>query len=457
MAKRRKKKVQTTCSTPIIRPDAAGVDIGATEIYVAVPADRDSRAVRCFQTFTQDLHALGDWLIQCNIKTVAMESTSVYWIPLFQILESRGLEVCLVNARHVKGVPGRKSDVMDCQWLQYLHAVGLLRASFRPAQAVCSVRTVLRHRDNLIKTAASFTQLMQKACVQMNLHLHHVISDLTGVTGLAILDAILAGQRDPVALAQLKDHRIRASQELIAKSLVGDYRPEHLFTLRSALESYRHFRDQIAACDLQIQGMLAQFQSRPNPQPKAPVKSSHKKPQRNEPRFDVAGEMHRILGVDLTGVDGLQASTVHTLFSEIGPDLSRFPSGKHFCSWLGLSPDNRVSGGRVLSSGTRKVNSRAAYALRLAAQCLHRSQSALGDYFRRMRARLGAAKAITAAAHKLARMIYAMLTRREAFNPEMLTKNDAIFRRRKERYLKKEAASLGFQLISNQPVMNSVS
>ncbi len=411
---------RTTKALPVLNPNAAGADIGATEIYVAVPEDRDPQPIRRFATFTQDLHALADWLKQCGVQTIAMESTGVYWIPLFQILEARGLEVCLVNARHAKNVPGRKTDVCDCQWLQYLHACGLLRASFRPPQQVCAVRSLLRHRDSLVTYSASHVQHMQKALTQMNLHLHHVITDLTGKTGLAIVDALLAGERDPYQLAKLRDFRIKASEETIAKALVGDFREEHLFTLRQALALYRQYQQHITDCDQEIERRLQDFDGRVDPQqkPLPPPTSSHKKPQRNEARFatsDLRTELYRVLGTDLTQVPGLQATTIHSLFAEVGRDLSDFPTAKHFASWLGLCPNNQVSGGKILSARTRAVPCRAANALRLAAQCLHHSKSALGDFYRRMRARLGAPKAITATAHKLARIVYHLLKTGEAY------------------------------------------
>jgi transposase len=393
MARNGKKKTQKQKSLPFIQPDAAGIDIGATEIYVAVPEERDIRPVRKFATFTEELHSLADWLIACSIKTVAMESTGVYWIALFQILESRGLEVCLVNARHIKGVPGRKTDIQDC--LQYLHTVGLLRGSFRPAQAVCAVRSILRHRDNQLKSASRQVLLMQKALTQMNLQLHNVISDITGVSGLAIIEAILTGEREPSKLSCLCDARIKASRQTVAKSLVGDYRPEHLFSLQQALESYRHFENQIAACDQHIERMLAHFDSQ---EQCAEAPSTKYKAQGNQPTFDVPSEMHRILGVDLTAIPGLSAQAALTFFCEVGPQITRFPSSKHFASWLGLCPDNRISGGKILSSKTRNVRCRLANALRMAATTLYRSHSALGDYFRRLRARLGSPPAITAAA-----------------------------------------------------------
>lgn len=448
MARNGKKKTQKQKSLPFIQPDAAGIDIGATEIYVAVPEERDIRPVRKFATFTEDLHRLADWLMTCSIKTVAMESTGVYWIALFQILESRGLEVCLVNARHIKGVPGRKTDVQDCQWLQYLHTVGLLRGSFRPAQAVCAVRSILRHRDNQLKSASRQVLLMQKALTQMNLQLHNVISDITGLSGLAIIDAILRGEREPSKLSCLCDARIKASRQTVAKSLVGDYRPEHLFSLQQALESYRHFQNQIAACDQHIERMLAHFDSQ---EQYAEAPSNKYKAQGNQPTFDVPSEMHRILGVDLTAIPGLSAQAVLTFFCEVGPQVTRFPSSKHFASWLGLCPDNRISGGKILSSKTRNVRCRLANALRMAATTLYRSRSALGDYFRRLRARLGSPAAITAAAHKLARILFAMLRDRRSFDPQLLGILNEKHLRRRQNSLRKYAASLGFELV---PIQN---
>jgi transposase len=433
---------------PVLNLDTAGIDIGATEIYVAVPDDRDDRPIRRFGTFTEDLHRIADWLGSCRVRSIAMESTGVYWIPLFQILETRGFEVCLVNARHVKNVPGRKSDVQDCQWLQYLHSVGLLRGSFRPPDQICVLRTLLRHRDTLIQLAASHVQRMQKALNQMNLQIHHVISDITGVTGLAILDAILAGERDPEVLAQYRNPHIKASKAVIVKALVGDYRREHIFTLRQSLAAYRHYQDLIGATDNEVQQLLAAFDSRVDPitGPPLPPTPIHRRPRGNELRFDLRAELYRILGVDLTQVPGLSSSTVYAAFAEVGPDLARFPSDKHFASWLGVCPDNRISGGKVLSVRTRHVKHRLAQALRLAAQSLLRSQTALGAYYRRMRARLGAPKAITATAHKLARIIYRLLTERRPYDETILAKQDEHRRRRLENRLRLQARALGFTL-----------
>jgi transposase len=431
-----------------LHPHAAGLDIGAREIYVAVPPGSGPRPVRSFPTFTEDLHALRDWLQECGVTTVAMESTGVYWIPLFQILERAGLDVVLVNARHCKNLPGRKTDVQDCQWLQHLHAVGLLRGSFRPADQVCAVRAILRHRDGLVHGAARCVNHLHKALTQMNIQLHHVISDLTGVTGLAILGAILAGERDAQKLAALKDHRIKAPRDTLAKSLRGDWRPEHLFTLRQSYELWQTHQKLVAACDEEIATLLAQFDTRAGADAAlAPVKSAHRQPQRNEPRFLAREECLRVLGVDLTGVPGLQTPTVLVLLGELGPEFAeKFPTAKHFGSWLGLCPDNRITGGQIYHVQTRKVKSRVALALRLAAQSLGRAQNYFGDLYRRWKARLGGPKAITAMAHKLARVIWHLLKFKEAFDWSVFAQAEEKMKRKKLARLQNLAASLNYQL-----------
>jgi len=458
---RRRRPAARVVAPPIVHPDAAGIDLGATEIYVCVPLDRDPQPIRCFGSFTDDLHAVVRWLTQCGVTSVAMEATGVYWIPLYQILETRGIEVCLVNARHVKNVPGRKTDVQDCQWLQYLHSVGLLRASFRPPETVCAVRSLLRHREALVRLAAMHTQHMQKALNQMNLQLHHVLSDLTGVTGLAILDAILAGERDPHVLAQHRDRRVQASPDTIAKALVGDYRPEHLFTLRQSLTSYRHYQHLLAECDAEVQALLGTFASQVDPaahplppRARAPRRARGTSP---APGFDLRTELYRVLGTDLTQVPAINTGTAYTVFSELGTDLTAFPSAGHFASWLGLCPDNRISSGKVLSVKTRRVKHRVADALRLAAQSLSRHASLLGAYYRRMRAKLGAPEAITATAHKLARIIYHLLTTRQAYDETRLAAAEARHQHRLEVRLRAQARTLGFQLVPVSPVPGEVS
>lgn len=447
MARKRKKDTKTNKAVlPVMRPDAAGIDIGATEIFVAVPADRANENVRSFPTFTQDLYALADWLKQCGVKTVAMESTGVYWIPLFQILEDCGFQVFLVNARHVKNVPGRRTDVSACQWLQFLHSVGLLRASYRPEQEVCAVRSLLRHRESLVQMATTHVNHMQKALDQMNLQLHHVISDIVGQTGLAIVDAILTGERDPHILAKLRNERIKASEEVMAKSLVGDYRPEHLFTLRQSLAAYRSYQKLIEDCDREIRGSLEQFSP---PRPPDTPEGDRQRPEPKTPSTEsvLRSELKRVFGVDLTKIPGIRVGIGQTLFGEIGPDFTKFRSASAFASWMGLCPDNDISGGKVLWVGTRKVKCRAATALRMAAQSLHHSKSALGDFYRRMRAKLGAPKAITAAAHKLARIIFHLVTTRQEFDDSRFAADQRRYQKRQEAKLRAKAKAMGFELI----------
>lgn len=336
---RKRVNMNKKVALPVLNPDAAGIDIGATEIYVAVPADRDPEPVRMFATFTQNLNELADWLQQCGIRTVAMESTGVYWIPLMQILEIRGLEVYLVNAKHVKNVPGRRTDVSDCQWLQYLHSVGLLRASFRPAQDICAVRSLLRHRAALVDMASCHVQHMQKALDQMNLQIHHVIADITGLTGLAIIDAILEGNRDVQALAALRDPRIRASHEIIAKSLVGDYRQEHLFTLRQSVGLYREYQRRIAACEEEMHRLMKGLETKADPEATLPAaKDSVKKCKVMPPARAMAlrEEAYRILGVDLTTIPGISVLHVQCILAELGGDVSKFRCAGAFSSWMGL-------------------------------------------------------------------------------------------------------------------------
>jgi transposase len=439
-----RKKKRATSVTPVVRHDAAGVDLGATMHFVAVPPERDAQPVRSFGTFTEDLHALADWLIACKITTVAMEATGIYWVPLFQILEARGLEVCLVNAGHVKNVPGRKTDVQDCQWLQYLHAVGLLHASFRPPAAICAVRSLLRHRESLVRSACEHLQRVQKSLDQMNLHLHHVISDITGETGLAILDAIIKGERDGQALARLRNYRCKASEATIAKALRGDWRDEHLFTLRQSLEAWRYHQALVVECEDQTKRQMQALTTQTEAEPPQPTKRE------TQPDEPMRRELFAKFGVDLTSAEGIGIQTALTFMSEVGTDVSKFASAEHFASWLGLCPDNRISGGHKLSTATRPVTNRLATALRMAAQSLHRAESALGNWFRRMKAKLGPDGATTAAAHKLARVLYAMVRDRRPFEPSKLG-NPELQRMRRENALRKNAKALGFILQPVQP------
>jgi len=430
---------------------AAGLDIGADEIWACVPAEGDAQPVRAFGTFTPDLVALADWLAQCQVTRVALESTGVYWIPIYEVLEARGFEVAVVNARHLTHVPGRKSDVQDCQWLQQLHSYGLLTASFRPAEELRGLRAYLRQRAMLLDNRAAHIQHMQKALQQMNVQLTQVVSDITGTTGLRILRAIVAGERDPQTLAQLRHERCHASAATIAKALSGHYRAEHVFALKQALALYDFYTTQVQECDTAIEQHYAVIKPVPDAPPPLgpnPKPNSHAK---NAPDCDVRGKLYRILGVDLTAVAGLEASSAQILVSEIGTDMSKWPTEKHFASWLGLAPHNDISGGKVLRSKPLKGNRRAAQVLRLAAQTLGRTQTALGRYYRRLRTRKGPAAAITATAHKLARIVYHVLKHRTPYQPQSWEAYDEHLRQRTLRHLKRTAARLGFTLLP-QPV-----
>ncbi len=382
-----------------INLNAAGIDVGAESHYVAVPEDREAEPVREFAAFTADLYRMADWLRACGIDTVVMESTGVYWIPVFQVLEERGFKVKLVDARQLKRVPGRKTDVSDCQWLQQLHTFGLLTGAFRPDDQVCVLRSYMRQRAMLVGYASQHVQHMQKALVQMNVQLPNVIEDITGATGMRIIRAILGGERNPQRLAALRSGQCKNNAATIAKALQGDWREEHLFALRQAVELVDAYQAKIAACDERILAHLNTFDDRSggNPLPRG----SAPRRDRNDLGFDAAGELYRITGIDFTCVTGLKPNTILKFISETGLDMTKWPSAKHFGSWLGLAPNNRISGGKILSRHTKSNANRAAAALRLAAQSLHHSRSALGAFLRRKAAQIGMPKAITATAHKL--------------------------------------------------------
>jgi transposase len=342
MSKERGKKAERSGRrlSPI-NAAAAGIDIGATFHVVAVGEDRCDSPVRSFRTFTSDLRELADWLAEVGIKTVAMESTGVYWIPVYELLEERGLEVLLVNARDVKNVPGRKSDVNDAQWLQQLHQYGLLRGSFRPREALVRLRAILRHRERMVDYAASHIQHMQKALMQMNVQLHHVVSDITGVTGMQIIRAICQGERDPEALAQFRDRRCKASEDEIREALTGHYRPEHVFTLRQALDLYDAYQAKIGECDQEIEKALAEINRDRSPA-EEPLPKRRDAGGRNEPRFDVRAALYTLLGRDLTQIHGLGAYTVLRLVGECGDDMAKWRTAKHFKSWLALAQGNKI-------------------------------------------------------------------------------------------------------------------
>ena len=450
MAKRKKSPVNVPSVDVLeqINLHAAGLDIGSEEIYACIPPDRDELSVRAFPTFTVDLHALADWLAACQIETVAMESTGVYWIPVYEILESRGFEVYLVNARHVKNVPGRKTDVLDCQWIQQLHTYGLLRASFRPPAEICALRALARHRDNLIRYRSAHIQHMQKALQLMNIKLAQVVSDITGVTGMSIIRSIVAGERDPKVLARFRNPKCARSEAEIAKALEGNYQPEHLFVLKQALAQYDFYLQQMQECDAEMEAMYDTIAtSAPDDPVSPPPKPKRGKRRKNQPHFDLATSLYQIVGVDLTAIDGLDALTVQDIISEIGIDVSAWPTAKHFASWLGVAPHTDITGGKVLRTRTKKTKNRANTALRLSAQSLARSQCASGAFYRRIRARHGPPKAVTATAHRLARIVYHMLKYREAYVDPGAGYYEQRHRDRALRNLKRRAANLGMELV----------
>lgn len=451
MAKRRKKS-QTFKFTKLpaelrhINLNAAGIDVGSERHMVAVPEGRDEVSVREFGTFTADLEALAAWLKKCGVTTVAMESTGVYWIPVFELLERRGFEVKLVDARHVKNVSGRKSDVLDCQWLQKLHTYGLLAGAFRPPDEVCVLRSYLRQREMLTQTASMHIQHMQKALQQMNLLLHNVVTDITGATGMKIIKAILAGERDPQALARNRHERCKHSRATIAKSLVGNYREEHLFALRQAVDLYETYQVKIADCDREI---VKQLEKQPNVSDDEPPSSNKPVQARSQVRdgVDVRELLYKKSGVDLFAIPGLAADTLLTLASEVGFDLTPWKTEKHFASWLGLCPGTKRSGGKVLESKTKRNPNRAAQAFRMAASSLYRSQTALGAFHRRIKARTGGQQAVTATAHKIARIYYAMLTKGTSYVELGQQAYERRYKQRRIDHLNRQAKRLGFQLV----------
>lgn len=457
--KKQNKKLSIDAVWEPVNLHAAGVDIGSREHWACVPREASERPVRKFGTFTADLEAMAEWFKVCGVTSVAMEATGVYWIGLFQILERSGLQVILVNARQTKNVAGRKSDVQDCQWIQRLHTYGLLQGSFRPEDPYCVLRTYLRYRDELVGARGTQCQHMQKALLQMNVQLPHVLSDVTGVSGLAIIGAILEGQRDPVKLAALVDRRVRAAQQTLQQALQGDYRAEHLFVLRQAYELYHTYEAKINACDEQIVRETAGLPVKVDPALKPlPARKEGRSPRLDKMAgVDLRPELYEKFGVDLTGIEGIGVLTSLILLTQVGPNVSRFHSEKHFCSWLGLCPDNRISGGKILSSRTRRVVNRASDALRLAASSLERSQSALGGFARRMKARLGAAEGITATAHKLARIVYRLIKHGETYVRQGLEDYEKKFKARKLNALQKTAKAMGFELVQKQALPSGVS
>ena len=449
----------------VMHPHAAGIDVGNSAHYVAVRPDRDPNSVRRFECFTADLHRLADWLQHCGVTTVAMQSTGVYWIALYEILDARGFEVYLVNARHTKNLPGRKSDVQESQWLLKLHTYGLLRNSFHPPAAIRVVRTYWRQRGDHVQAVSTCIQRMQKVLTQMNIQLANVISDLSGWTGQRIVRAMLAGERDPQQLAALSHPGIHATRDTIAKSLEGTWQSDLLCVLQQEVAMYDAYQQRIAECDHELEQHLKGFADKvadtasateaSSTTPCEPRRSGPKRRRKagsHTPQFDLGRELHRISGVDLTRIDGIDVSVAQTVISEVGLDMTRWKTEAHFASWLGLCPDNRITGGKVIRKGTRHVINRAATALRLAATTLLRSQSYLGAQYRRLRARLGAPKAITAMAHKLARLVYRMLKWGHEYVDKGLQYYEERHREQQVQLLKKRAAKLGLQIVEPEAV-----
>jgi len=433
----------------IVHPDAAGIDVGGSEHWVAVNPERDAEPVRQFGCFTAELREMAEWLVEKGVRSVAMQSTGVYWMPVLEMLEQHGLEVYLVNARHTKNLPGRKSDIQECQWLLKLHAFGLLNNSFQPSDEIRVARSLWRQRGNLTAAASSSIQRMQKVLTEMNVQLSTVLSDLSGVSGMKIIHAILAGNRDPWNLAALAYTGVKAKPTDIAKSLEGNWREELLFILRQEVELYEFYQRKIADCDRQLRQHLESFGSKVDlaAQPIGP-KPKGKKGSKNAPAFDLRSELYRITGVDWAQINGIDVLTAQTVIAEAGADLRAFPSEKQFASWLGLCPTNETSGGKILNRRTRKVVNRAATAFRNAASTLLRSQSYLGAQYRRLRTRLGAPKAVTAMARKLACLFYRLIKHGQQYVDKGTEYYEARYREQQIRSLTKRAQKLGLQVLA---------
>ncbi len=430
----------------MVNPTAAAIDIGSTMHMAAVNPDACDTPVRAFGTFTQDLHDLADWFRSCGVTSVAMESTEVYWIPAFEVLEGHGFQVILVNARYAKNVPGRKTDVSDAGWLRQLHSYGLLRGSFRPEAEIATLRAYLRQRERLVEYSAAHIQHMQKALMEMNLQLHHVVSDITGATGMRIIRAIVAGERDPKVLAAFRDIRCHSSIEVIKAALVGNDRDEHIFALTQSLDLYDFYQTKIEDCDRKLEAAVAALTVRAYGDIPALPKARTKRNQVNAPSFDVRAALYGVLGTDLTQIHGLGPSLALKLIAECGTDLRAWKSAKHFTSWLCLAPGNKISGGKLLSSRTRRSSSRAAALLRLAATTIGRSDTALGAFYRRLSSRIGKQKAITATARKIAVLFYNTLRFGMTYHDPGAAAYEQRHRTRVLANLQRRAKTFGFEL-----------
>lgn len=448
-------EIRSTEGLPVVNPHAAGADIGAEQIYVCIPGPDQTQIVRTFGTYTADLHALANWLVENGIQTIAMESTGVYWIPLFEVLEQRGLHCCLISGNVAHRLPARhKTDVLDCQWLQTLHSLGLLTESFRPDADLIALRTLLRHRAQLIEHRSPHVLHMQKALIHMNIRLDQAVSDPTGDTGLRILRAIVAGERDPHQLAALRHPQCRKSVAEIAQALTGTWREEHLFVLKQALELYDFYTRQIEACDAEIERTYSAVRPDwpdPAPDDQDPLppnkRGSHSKNLPKDSPVHVRQHLRRITGIDLTAVDGLSLDLAQKIISEIGTDMRQFPTEKHFCSWLRLAPNNQITGGKIIRSSTGKSHNRARQAFLQAAASVARSNCALGAFYRRLKARVGPAQAQVATAHKIARIVYHLLKFKVEYQQMSAQEYEEQFREREIRHLQRKAARLGFTLM----------
>src|SRR5215472_685011 len=458
LRKSRKKvpaKVDWTSGLDAIHPHAAGIDVGSAQHYVAVPVGRDPHPVQTFGSFTADLHRLAQWLRACRIETVVMQATGVYWVALYEVLDSYGLQVQVVNARYTKTLPGRKTDVQECQWLQKLHTFGLLNNSFRPPEEIRVLRCYLRQREEMVQQAGICIQRMQKVLTEMNVQLANVISDLSGMTGLRVLQAILDRERDSWKLAGLACPGIQASRKELAQSLEGHWREELLFVLRQTHEIYFTFLQNIRQCDECIEAHLKTMEAKVDElaRPLPAARPKNRLPRRKHiPQFDLRAELYRVTGADLTQIDGINVQTAQVVVSEVGVDMTRWKTEHHFSSWLGLAPNNQITGGRVIRRGTKKVLNRATTALRLAAQSLHHSKTALGAKYRRLRAKLGAPKAITAMAHHLARLLYRMLRFGTQYHDQGMEHYERKYRETQIKWLQKQAAALNMQLTPTEVV-----
>ena len=442
-SKTKKEKVKKISQLPVINPKSAGIDVSDTEMVVAYPINSEQLEIKTFECFTRDLHSIARCLKEKNITSIAMESTGVYWVSLFLLLQEYGFEAYLVNAKHVKNVTGRKEDESDAEWIQKLHSCGLLNASFQPDNITRTLRSIVRHRKNLVRTLSSYLNRMQKALELMNIKLHTIISDIDGKTGLLIIEAILAGERNPEVLADMRDKRIKASRENIIKSLEGYWTTEHLFELRQCYQLYRNHREMIEECDKEIEKQLVKQITLKNegvlpeiPKTKRKASGKHKVP------FNMTAYLKEISGVDVTEVFGISEISALTIMSEVGRDMTKWKTEHHFTSWLGLAPNTKKSGGKIISSKIMKKNHHAGQAFRMAASSLYHSKSPLGDYYRRIKSKAGPGKAIVATARKLAIIYYKMISNKEAFNPKALIDYQQKYKEKKINQLKRKIAFL---------------